>query len=159
MEHITKYVEATNESSSRSRWVFLALQVASVIVFFAFWNTHVLPWTNARLKLYQAALYLQDQDATRQQKPRGAPKPGFTAPLTPVGLSRFTEDELKGARRFLDQEKPSRDQVEHLWREYQSLKVQHVSHISIPLFQTMVDVNDLGFLGGLAFIILLTLLR
>lgn len=133
---IQDYLDASSEASLRARTVSFLIVVASIVVFAGLLNSLQSSWMLTRIQIFNNR---SNDYVTR--------KIGHEPPKT-------------------DKEgKPSKEYDEYLRRyeafytAYARSYVENTFFIRVPFFGFAFDVNDLGLLGGLALLILVTILR
>jgi hypothetical protein len=127
---IQDYLDAASDASIRTRTVSLVLVVASVLVFAALLNSLQSSWMLGRMRL------LQNPYSEYVISRIGCPPDQEGAEL----------EEYK--QRYAD-----------LRQAFTKSYVENTFYVRVPFFGFTFDINDLGLLGGLAFLILLILLR
>src|SRR6266446_1396671 len=139
--NIQDYLDASSHASTRARTVVVIMVFASVRVFAGLLNSLESHWMEYRLQL------LSDiNDPYTQGRIGNPPDP-----------SKFPQAEKD----------PAYQRAVDLHRQkylafYSSFAKQHVENayaIKVPFFGISFDVNDLGLLGGVAFVIILVLFR
>jgi hypothetical protein len=156
-----QYVEASADSASRARTIMIVMITASVLTFFAYWNTRPDAWLTGRINKANTALWF----------------------FNPVTKARFTEEELarnldearkkfpnpenvpsaealKDARDFINARKIDDrdllvDYIEHL----RTVQLEQVTTLHAPFFGVFFDVNDLGIFSGFTFTVILLWFR
>lgn len=158
---LSQYVEASADSASRARTIMIVMITASVLTFFAYWNTRSDAWLTGRINRANTALWL----------------------FNPTTKARFTEEEiarnleetqkkfpnpenvpnaeaLKDARDFINARKIDDrdllvDYIEHL----RTVQLEQVTTLHAPFFGVFFDVNDLGIFSGFTFTVILLWFR
>jgi hypothetical protein len=140
-ERRKEYREALDNASERARWVLLTIVSASIVALAASWNAAPFSWFNQRLTCLQYALETKAWD----------PK----APEPETGKARFRAiREYLTNTCLLDQQR-----IENQLDDLHKARLEHVVVVHVPLLGLAFDINDLGFLAGLAFAILLLMFR
>lgn len=178
VEYVKQYIVASAESADRVRFVLLVLITASVLAFFAFWNSYGEGWLNSRLRVATNALQFykegDSKDIYRDDKSfEQFVWPRFFDQETYAALPDQEKEEYKVARRedferareyvkrsFVTQSRFA--DVEHL-RTYverlEKVRTERVLSITVPFFGIVFDINDLGIFAGITFVIALLLFR
>ena len=149
MNTISDFVEAAGTSSARSRWVFLIMIIFSIVVFTAFLNSRKGNWIGSRLKVVQYAVNnfadvkaLSEADDFREKDSHALHTP------------------IERSAKFLQIYNIQEREEAKLWLQgYIQSRQRHIQIVSVPILGLSFDVNDLGFLSGMAFVILLLMLR
>lgn len=133
------YLDAFSRASARVRFVLIATVLASILVFVGGWNSWKLSWQVSRISHLRTAVEYELWNETVN--------PDLTAE---------EERRIERAKRFLAARLlTSETSIRELHGRYQSYMVQHVSSVAVPFLGIVMDVNDLGIFGGLAFTLLL----
>lgn len=130
--NIQDYLDATGDSAKRSRNITIAIVIACVLVFTGLLNSLQSNWMLSRFNAskYPNSEYIQGKI--------GSPPPGWE--------SKRNDDP---GMRYYDMR--YREFVSALAKSY----VDSAMLVRVPFFGIAVDVNDLGLVGGIGFIILL----
>ena len=132
-------------SSKRSRYVIMVLVFTSILIFIAYWNSRQASWINCRLPVAREAYKIMTEEGAEKD------------------VKGMTEKErelyenargLKEHRGYLDSA-DARQRLDDLER----VRAERVVSVPIPIFGVLVDVNDLGLLGGFAFTVILLWLK
>ena len=162
-DYLTPFIEATIASAARFRRVLIVLIIGSVLAFSAFWNAVEWSWLNSRIKLTRTAeaviaLHEIDEELGTHQA-----EPERTQFL--LNLKKDREDFLKhrdveNARRWLNMAgfTTSESLKRHAERLETSLQAR-ILVINVPVLGIVIDVNDLGLLGGFTFVVVLMWFR
>lgn len=172
---IDQYVRALGESSSRVRFVMLAVIVASVASMTTLWSEHDGAWERLRLETFDKNYFLAktckiwDYPALykyRCQSPaypdlRIGPKEGpeLSAPyiylFTPPECQSREDDACKAINYFnkkgISTEDGAKVYAEKQWEAY----INNVTYVKTPILGLIFDINDLGLITGLTFSILM----
>lgn len=163
---IEKYVEAAKAASDRSRSVLLVLIVGSILTFAAFWNSRQAGWLTQRLRLARIGLQLCHQapagsQVGYQQGEGLPPGPDFsiTNPLY-QWLPPADKDLVPRASQYYEERhflccENLRAEVQEL----EKINTGAIEFIHVPFLGFSFDVNDLGMLAGIAFVVGLVWLR
>lgn len=127
---IQDYLDATSDSSLRTRTVSFLIVVASLVVFAGLLNSLQSSWMLTRIQM------LND-------------------PNHPYIIGKIGEAPKENTPAYGSYQK----RYESLYSAYARSYVENTFAIRVPFFGFTFDVNDLGLLGGLALLILLTILR
>jgi hypothetical protein len=142
---IHDYVEASWASSNRARFILIVVITASVLVFTAFWNSHQRSWLNKRLHLARVAAIGCPSKWSDQVK---------------NALPKEDQDVYWQSRDFADVRHISNcEHLADLAKQLEEIQSREVNLIRVPFFGVVLDVNDLGSLGGFAFVIILLWFR
>ena len=148
-ELLQHYIEATKESTDRTRKILLIMIVASILIATACWNTRTSGWVNSRLAMAKAVEdILVKQDS--QPLPAGSPTPSTVLSIAPDQHTLYekAEERIKHVGITSNQAKQGL-----LWA--QKVRTEQLSQIQVPILGISFDVNDLGLLGGVTFIVML----
>src|SRR5436309_13703390 len=143
---IHDYVEASWASSNRARFILIVVIAASVLAFTAFWNSHQRSWLNTRLHLARvgATGCLSNWgDQARNALPKEDQELYF--------LSKYFADVRHISINCAH--------LADLAKQLEEIQSREVNLIRVPFFGVVFDVNDLGSLGGFAFVIILLWFR
>jgi len=134
---IQDYLDATSDASKRTRTITIILVVASVLVLAGLLNSLQSHWMRLRLEALQNI--------------HGEYTKSKLGPLPSLKDSP-TEEEVTGFNKHMARyEQSHRDLITAIARAY----VENSMVIRVPFFGFTFDVNDLGLLGGLGFLIIL----
>jgi hypothetical protein len=153
------YLRAFAKSSSRVRYVIIAIAVTSILIFVGFINSREGGWTNNRLRLAHIALdslFPEPHSEAEAAEPDSEDK--AAASLT---LSSPSYDE-RSRQRALDwvqrRNLYSRPALEHRMEELERAQIDNVIIMRMPVLGLAFDVNDLGMFSGIALSVLLIML-
>lgn len=153
------YLEANIESSKRTRVVLLALVMTSVLALSGFLNSFKHGWASLRLQQIKnpksdyTEKYLH-ADSTRQRNNHDDKKA-----KTSIMNADSSNTQKSLQTDSLPQNTYRSDQYRSLYEAFIHSYVENTFTIRVPFFGINFDVNDLGLLGGLAFSVILFLLR
>lgn len=149
-ELLKQYTDATKESTDRTRRILLIMIVASILVATACWNSRTGGWVNSRLKMAKAVDHILNPEHNKpQSEDDNASQVGNR--VYPPGqevLYRNAEGLIKESGRT-----PNQAHQGLLWA--QKVRTEQLSQIQVPVLGISFDINDLGLLGGVTFIVLL----
>ena len=149
-----EYIRSFASSSSRVRFVLLAITVTSILLFFGLKNSHY-PWALARMEITKIALDLKGDDLDREIC-SGVLTDDKIRRYLPSRYMDIEENRLQEAvRRACGN---SKDEIEKYFNIYRNIDIEYYSKISVPFLGISFDANDLGIVGGLAFSLLFVLL-
>jgi hypothetical protein len=132
---VKDYINAANDASKRTRTVTIVLVVASVIVFVGWYNSLDSSWMLQRVRIaYDPASHFVGKKLHTESNP---------ALTSPDKNNVIPEDAFR--KQFQDA----------LVKSY----VDSTYFIKAPFFGIVLDVNDVGFIGGIALVCILVLLR
>lgn len=185
MDDLTlKALERTKEASDRGRWVLLVMQVACIVVFMAAWHEVPGSWTYARLRTAQIAVWFLD--CSSQEHPEMTSESQFRNELEKIKHDNchFTADdassqpkssyndsnckrtqqnplcadtsEITNAKKFLARRGFSPVQARKYLENLEASFVERTMNVTVPFLGITLDANDLGLLGGITFLLLLT---
>ncbi|MBC8031269.1 MAG: hypothetical protein H7Z16_14240 [Pyrinomonadaceae bacterium] len=149
-ELLKQYTDAAKESTDRTRRILLIMVVASILMATACWNSRSGGWVNSRLAMAKAVDDILNPN--HNIPPSGIPNATLIAEgKLPVGQETL----YKNAQRFIKEtgRTPNQAHQSLLWA--QKVRVEQTSQIHVPVLGISFDVNDLGLLGGVTFIVLL----
>ena len=153
------YLDAAGDAAKRTRTVTIVLVVASVLAFVGLLNSLPDGWIVERLKtLSKAGVALNkppdtimDTEDTRSiayLEEKIGPKP-----------PRYKDDEDKKNNIETEQYKQYKDQYKELYIAMVRIYADNTFTIRVPFFGIGFDINYLGLLSGLGFVIILILFR
>lgn len=129
------YLTAASGSASRTRSVTLTLVALSVVMFIGMLNSIEHSWAGARI------MASQDSESAYVISHIGLP------PIAAV--SKRDSDEYKRARAAYE------ERYQQLYSSLMRSYVETGFAVRVPFFGVAIDVNDIGFIGGFAFVIVL----
>jgi hypothetical protein len=137
MDELTKEcLSATTKSSERTRRIFFVLISIAILEFGALWNSWKMSWPNSRLERATEALRYDGWS--------------YTEATPDHELNTFQLFcKLRGLK--------NADQVRTYVDQLRQIQLERIVMIHVPFLGMSFDVNDLGVLGGLTFVILLLL--
>jgi hypothetical protein len=142
-------ITEAKESSKRARQILLLIQVACIAVFIALWQERQDGWPITRLRAARAAVLVADcralpldQTKSCEEKLRVTHQPDLDKGSALLDQWHFTPEQ---ARTWLN------------WM--QQMMINRVINTGIPGLGATLDVNDLGLLGGITFLVMLIWLR
>jgi hypothetical protein len=149
-EHLTAYISAAAQATARARGVLILIIVVTVLVFGSFWNSRQGSWISERIRATSAVLQLPEVRGQVPVDDASTPKP-----------KQLTREQVERAREYLHLRPhlTDRDASRDMLRKLEEIQTQNVLYIRLPFFGLIVDVNDLGILGGFAFSVLLLWFR
>jgi hypothetical protein len=133
---IQDYLDATGDSAKRSRTVAILVVITCILVFTGLLNELKSNWLLSRIKGSQTP----DSDYIQEK-------------IGPPPVDWNTADPEKSALRYYDYR--YKEFTAAMTRAY----VDSALLLRIPFFGIIIDVNDLGLLGGISFIVLLVWYR
>jgi hypothetical protein len=137
-EFLQQHTDAAKESSNRTRQILLLMIIASILVFAAYWNSRGDSWGSARLALAKASVDILE---------------GQPIPLGEEELYKQAKETVSTPpTTSLEQAKANLSWI-------QKVRAEQLSLIHVPFLGINFDVNDLGMLGGFAFVVLLILVN
>lgn len=131
------YLTAASGSASRTRSVTITLVALSVVMFIGMLNSIEHSWAGARI------LASQDSESEYVISHVGLP------PI--AAISKRNSDEYKRARTAYD------ERYQQLYSSLMRSYVETGFAVRVPFFGVAIDVNDIGFIGGFAFVIVLVM--
>ena len=141
---IDSYINASASSSKRGRNVLFVIVTASILVFTAYWNSRQQSWINSRVRVARYTVtWFPFSDAVKSTIQSHDDSLKFDRAKAFAQLRGFNT--IEEARRTLE--------------ELRRLQLEYVPFLKIPFFGVIVDVNDIGVLGGFTFAVLLMLFR
>jgi hypothetical protein len=161
---IDKYIDAAKSASNRSRSVVLVLVTASIISFAAARNSRSEGWMSQRLERAQTALLFCGN-------PKGSNQPDFDNKevldqLKPQKPSLGPKDQMMVAERrknlaksFYDLRYRSCNDLTDAAKELEKAYIENSDLIHVPFFGLSFDINDLGLLSSVTFVVVLIWLR
>ena len=152
-EHIKTYVEAAARATTRGRDILVLIIIVSVLIFGAFWNSRQGSWGNSRIRSTADVLRLQNLLSQRATANDPEAISALDKQLADPKFERVRE--YVEIRPFLNQPGAAAEMLKKL----EEIQTEHVLYLRLPFFGLIVDVNDLGMLGGFAFTVLLLWFR
>jgi hypothetical protein len=151
-DEIYKYVEGARAASDRVRFVLLILVTASILAFSAFWNSRESGWVRQRLHL--ARVGLQMCSAVKDPQYDG---PNFDDPskLLKEDIPLVAEARAFYFRRHYH----SCENLRFAVRDFEKIMTEDIGFVHVPFFGFGFDINDLGMLSGIAFVVMMMWLR
>lgn len=159
---IDKYIDAAKSASNRSRSVVLVLVTASIISFAAARNSRSEGWMSQRLERARTALLFCGKDGNqpdfdnkevlnqlKPQKPR----------LDPKAQTMVAERRKNLAKSFYDLRYRSCSDLTDAVKELEKSYIENSDLIHVPFFGLSFDINDLGLLSSVTFVVVLIWLR
>ena len=148
-------LEYAKEASERTRKVIVLLMIASIITFIAWWNEYQHGWTQDRMHEAQDALQMICEGTPSSTD--GA-KWAADSCVPRAEVQPLSDERKQVLKEYLSDWRFSRKQLERHIQDLQDQMVSGVLKINMPFFGLTSDVNDLGILAGIAFLILLAIL-
>jgi len=148
-ELLQHYMDATKESTDRTRKILLIMIVASILIATACWNTRASGWVNSRLAMAKAV-----EDILVKQDPQTV-LASVPTPSPVLSIAPGQEDLYKNAEKIIKNTGRTPNQAKQglLWA--QKVRTEQLSQIQVPILGISFDVDDLGLLGGVTFIVML----
>jgi hypothetical protein len=144
-ELLIQYVKAAGDSARRSRLAFLVLMVASVLGFAAFWNSRQSGWLNTRYRVEADVQRWWPYLSTKREPPS----------LSDDLRGRFTQAQLFVQERISTPDSDAKASVDADVDIFRKLRATDVMSVRVPFFAVSFDVNDLGMIGGIGFVVIL----
>lgn len=147
------YSSLINEGSQRTRGILYVMLLTSILMFVPYWNVRPDNWLNSRISIRQNVVKWYGWDSRVR-----------CSLINKTDIESFDESkkaaELFGID-FRNSLKDSALSVNRLQNEIIELRKINIakSFISIPIFNVIVDINDLSLFGGFASIVILSMLR
>lgn len=173
---LVDFLAAANLSTSRSRAMVFIISIASIVAFAAAWKSMPFGWYDARLRRTLAAIdYLEWKENLDAQH---ASKPWYLALWPPPSAGSldarqvrrrealgFTDEsrwkehlnegkEVAAVRQYVDAQ-----HARAYLNALDQLRIEGVDTVHIPIIGITFDINDLGMIAGIVFIVLLVTLR
>lgn len=146
------------ESSMRARSVIFLLMIISVLTFIAWWNHYEHAWPRTRLRHAQLGVHflcVQNENAAKIHGQKSEVDKDCDAART---AHYFTKDiDLAIGKAFVERMRFNLPQARLHLQYLQQQYIAGVTKVTIPFLGLQTDVNDLGILSGLTFVILLYL--
>jgi len=165
-EYLKPLIEATAASASRFRRVLIVMIIASILAFGAFWNARRGSWLNSRIDvalLGNEYLTLKDKvSRIESELTYGPSDPRMTALYEQKKEleGNVKSDKYEDAKAWLKYRgMQDREQLAESVKKLEQARVDSVLLIKIPFFGIVVDINDLGLLGGFTFVVILMWFR
>jgi hypothetical protein len=132
------YLNSTGDASTRTRLVIIVLVVATFLIFAAVLNSQQTNWMHGRIA------NLEKLDS---------PYTGLKVGSFPTRASYQNDEDYQAAIALY------RSRYDALWGAVVRTYIDNSWVVRVPFFGFSFDINDIGFLGGLGFLIILTCLR
>lgn len=150
VELLNHYIEMCAASATRARTILIVMISASVLTFFAFWNTREDAWLTQRLIKATAAIHLFDTKG-------GGWLSESEARREFISVDDVTYEE---AKKFIKLRKlDNRELLTHYIQTLREIQAQQVTTLHAPFFGVTFDVNDLGMFSGFTFFVVLLWFR
>lgn len=156
---LQNYVRTCAASIYRARFIVIVLITASVLTFFASWNSRGESWINKRIIRDEQALKIFPAQNGKPSVGCNPSNPAENARLLSLKESGLSEADYNAAKTYVCDMDKSREQLENHLRQLVTLKVEQVTRIHIPFFGVSIDINDLGLFAGLTFVVILLWFR
>jgi hypothetical protein len=169
-----QYIRALEVASGRIRFGLAALAVTCIVVFGAIFSESPRGWLNSRVKIAQVALdnriwERQAVDRITTCLRREAMIRDAHMPLQAAGAARRAvwhasgfKDDCETVERSLNWATVARMSSERALsdrlKEYQRLQLDNIVVMKMPFWGISYDINDLGRLSGIAFMLLMIVL-
>jgi hypothetical protein len=181
------YVWGIRSASARTRWMTIVITIASVVVFFGYWNALDMSWLRSRLNLAVAARDVvlhpsaarnpDISDTVRDRLRRAEDylrrrhiEPSRMLVRVPFSSVGAQVDSLEGRSACCGSSQPGITQgefsvdlalfeVERTIGELERAEIESIKVLDVPFLGVVIDVNDLGLWAGVAFVILLLMRR
>lgn len=144
IDFLRQYLDAARESSTRTRQILLLMIIASILVFSAYWNSRTGGWMNNRL---DQAVKEVDYFRTKERQTSEGLAKSIDSETPPVEERNRQAEKLS----LRGDQLRAEDRLNWL----QKIRAEQVGQIQVPVIGISFDVNDLGMLGGFAFVVLL----
>lgn len=155
-EEINSYIDAAKAASNRGRHVLLVLVTASIISFAAARNSRHEGWMNQRLELAKTAfMFCNTSSSDAQPKWDDA----NTLKMLPPQDAKLKEDLKSRAKWFYDLRYRSCRDLGIAVGELEKVNIENSDLIHVPFFGLSFDINDLGMLSSITFVVVLIWLR
>ena len=139
MEELVQYIEACKTAAIRTRLILIILVITSVLTFIAYWNSRQCSWQNERIN---KAMYAYEHKLWKTTHSSNYLKSPSTQLISSTDY--VTHRNLNDSNVLLF----------HL-QSLQNMKTDFINTIQITFLGVVIDINDLGFLAGLSFLILI----
>jgi hypothetical protein len=175
-ENLKDVIKTEYESSRRSRTFVVALSIASLIALSCLWNSLSFSWKHKRIEGYKN--YVEHK--LRESKNDGIQRQLLKLHSYPVKTidSLRIHDSIENSllNKIRDYKAISYNSylidlmdksfsdvldtanLKSLYMSYYMMQNEHIKNFKIPLFDIDFDINDIAFIGGLGFAILLLVL-
>jgi len=172
-----KKIEAAKQASDRGRQVLLVIQITCIVIFVAAWHEIGDGWTHVRLRTAQAAAWYLDCSADQHPESSAVNAQSIgtakdkhdechylveqsQTALDILGCQRtaekpFCPDELNRAKSLIALARLSPLEARQRLESLQKSFIEHTITVSVPFFGVTLDVNDIGLLGGITFLLVL----
>jgi hypothetical protein len=156
INYFDRYINAAEDSSGRARWVILIIVTTCILVFAGFLNSRPGNWLDARVHAAQNAFLYWNIISNKIRTDTSEVK---TFALWDTSSNKFKSDTAQ-ARAFINKYNITSIEELKIWLNgYIISKQQNVQLIRVPFFAFSFDVNDLGIISGIAFVLLMLLMR
>jgi hypothetical protein len=138
---LKEYIDGCYRASNRTRFVLIIIVLSSILIFTAFWNSRQSSWTNLRLKRAKDSL---KYEIWKKRNKKDIPK------------SKSERKDYEKAIEFAKTRNINNSkQMEELISELQNIQSTGIKNVHVRFLGIIIDVNDLGLLGGFTFSVLL----
>jgi hypothetical protein len=148
LDFLPQYTDAVKASTDRTRYIFLVLIAASILMYAAFWNSRSTGWAGARLALARATERILSHEETLKKDPL----------LGDLQIPRGQEDLYAIARENAARSGMTLYQAQQNLNQLQQVRGEQVNHIQVPvpgIGAVNFDINDLAMFGGFTILVLL----
>jgi hypothetical protein len=166
-------IDSTKQSSDRGRQILLVLQVACIVIFVAVWHEIPDGWTHARLRTAQAAVWFLDCKTDEHPEPDKCERTGCKhdechylvekanddpqpSACTRTAQEPFCTDEINRAKTYITLARLTPAEARKRLEVLETAFIEHTVTVAVPFFGITLDVNDIGILGGITFLLVLT---
>ncbi len=162
-DYLNPFIEATIASAARFRRVLIVLIISSVLAFSAFWNAVEWSWLSSRIQLVRTAEAVMAVDEINQEL--GTLQAGPEKAQFLLNLRKEREEFLKGrdvdkARRWIKMAGfTASESLKRYAERLETTLQQRILVVNVPVLGIVLDVNDLGLLGGFSFVVILMWFR
>ncbi len=134
---VAYYAHAFITSSNRVRYAVITITVASTLLFAGHHNSDRLSWFNSRVNVAYEALHEQVWE-----KSADLPK-----------------DQKSIAQRWAEARRlKTREEIQEHVQSLEAARTEHILLLHMPFFGIAFDVNDIGFFGSIALLVLMLML-
>lgn len=152
---------SARRASRQSTRVLIVIQIFSILIAAMVWNSSKWNWTHSRIRNAQIAQFLveskcaddhlwRDEDSdTKAQKMIACLRDREERALV------YRDDDIKGAAEFLLDRRYGSTSLSDFRNRLEEFRFENVTTFPIPLSGVRVDVNGLGVVAGIGFVILL----
>jgi hypothetical protein len=159
-------LESARRASRQSKHVLMAIQIFSILLATMLWNSHKWNWTDSRVRIVQIAQLLLTESKCADEFFWKSVDPKRLEPIAKEWAACFQSEckkeasvfdtiDIVGAAEFLLDRRYDEKSLRKFLDKLEEFRFRDVATFPIPLSGVRVDVNGLGFVSGIGFVVLL----